>query len=279
MPPASRHQASSRAVRRRPVIGVTGPDRGGEAAWVFTWLGLALAGASARHITPLEHGDLRDLDGLVVGGGADVDPRLYGQDLAPLLQPTAEVPRSVFHRLLDLLLFPLTWLVRQLFARSADERQDKARDALEWQLIDRAVNAGLPVLGICRGAQLLNVYFGGSLHQSLHGFYVETREVRSVRPRKRVVVRPGTRLAGVLGCCERWVNSLHRQAVARLGDGMRVAATDRNGIVQAIEHEVLPFVVGVQWHPEYLPQRHEQRAIFRALVAAARARMGRAGRE
>jgi putative glutamine amidotransferase len=66
------------------------------------------------------------------------------------------------------------------------------------------------------------------------------------------------------------VNSLHRQAVDRLGNNIRVAAADRTGIVQAIEHERQPFMIGVQWHPEFLPQRPEQLAIFRALARAAR---------
>jgi putative glutamine amidotransferase len=68
------------------------------------------------------------------------------------------------------------------------------------------------------------------------------------------------------------VNALHRHAISRLGNGLCVAARDRNGIVQAIEHEHLPFVVGVQWHPEYLPQLPEQRVIFSALVKAAKDR-------
>jgi putative glutamine amidotransferase len=261
------------AGQRRPVIGVTGPDRGGEAAWFFTWLALALAGASARHITPANPASLDELDALVIGGGADVDPRLYGQDLTPLLADTAEARRSLRHRLLDAVLLPFTWLVRQLLARSSDELQDQARDRLEWRLLTQAIRSNKPVLGICRGAQLLNVYFGGTLHRTLQGFYVETREIRSIRPRKRVRMQPGTRLSAVLGATDRWVNSLHRQAVNQLGSAMRVAAVDANGIVQAVEHERLPFVVGVQWHPEYLPQRPEQRAIFAALVVAARERL------
>jgi putative glutamine amidotransferase len=83
------------------------------------------------------------------------------------------------------------------------------------------------------------------------------------------MLEPGTRLVELLGVDER-VNALHRQGVDRLGNALRVAARDRNGIVQAIEHASLPFAVGVQWHPEYLPQIASQRAIFRALVREAR---------
>ena len=95
-------------------------------------------------------------------------------------------------------------------------------------------------------------------------------EVRSILPRKRVTLTGG--LAGVVGKRPLLINALHRQAICQLGGGLRVAATDRNGIVQAIEHERLPFVVGVQWHPEYLPQLPRQRKLFRALVEAARRR-------
>jgi putative glutamine amidotransferase len=259
--------------KRRPIIGVTGPDSGGEAAWLFTWLALALSGASARWVTPHEPCCIDQFDGLIIGGGADVDPRLYGEDLATMLEASSETRQPLHVRILELLMLPLTWLIRQLLARSSDERQDTARDKMEWKLIEQAMARGLPILGICRGAQLLNVYFGGSLYQNLAGFYVETRQIRSIRPRKRVEVKPGTRLIEILGRPARWVNSLHRQAVNRLGNHLRVAAADANGIVQAIEHEALPFVVGVQWHPEFLPQRRDQRAIFRALVGAAKARM------
>jgi putative glutamine amidotransferase len=138
------------------------------------------------------------------------------------------------------------------------------------RLIGEAVARRLPVLGVCRGAQLLNVHFGGSLHRDLAGFYREDPETRTILPHKRIVITPGTRLARLLDHETRRVNALHRQAIDRLGRGVRVAARDRNGIVQAIEHESLPFVIGVQWHPEYLPQVPEQRELFRELVAQAK---------
>jgi putative glutamine amidotransferase len=259
----------------RPVIGVTGPDRGGAAAWLFTRIAVFIAGGRALHITPSSPRSLDGMQGLILGGGADVDPQLYGADPTPIL-PDAKRPSESWSRFLTgVVLFPLTWLLRKLSGKSGAKRSgrsDPARDSMEMKLLDNAVRRGLPVLGICRGEQLLNVYFGGSLHQDLATFYVEDPATRTILPRKRVVLEPGSRLMELLGLDER-VNALHRQGVDRIGDGLLVAGRDRNGIVQAIEHATLPFIVGVQWHPEYLPQIASQRAIFRALVCTARERI------
>jgi putative glutamine amidotransferase len=268
--------------RGRPNIGVTGPDRGGEAAWLFTWLALSLAGARAVRITPRRHASLKiihELDGLIIGGGADVNPKLYGQELLHIVQPpNLRSPRRLWQQLLDLLVLPLTWIARKAAAekRGRESFSGKRfptpflRDKLEMTLLDAAVQRRLPILGICRGQQLINVYFGGSLHQDLKSFYVEDLEVRSILPRKRIVIEPRTRLAGVMQQSYRIVNALHQQAIAELGNGLIVAARDRNGIIQAIEHESLPFVIGVQLHPEYLPQHEHQRALFAQLVRQSR---------
>ena len=258
------------AKRSRPVIGVTGPDEGGEAAWWFTRVAVFLAGGRAVHITPQEPHSIEGLDGLIVGGGADVDPRLYGYEAEQVVPKHKPDDEPVLLFLLELLLLPLTFVARKLSGVAARHcGGDEGRDALEMRLIDAAVKRGLPVLGICRGEQLLNVYFGGTLHRELTGFYVEDPEVRSILPSKRIEVTEGSHLASALKGRSVRVNALHRQAVDRIGAGMRVAARDRNGIVQAIEHEELPFCVGVQWHPEYLQQLAEQRGIFRRLVEAA----------
>jgi len=251
---------------KRPIIGVTGPDRGGGAAWWFTCFAVWLAGGHAVRITPRRPRQTLDgLDGLIIGGGADVDPKLYGQEL---LHVTEKKKRDepVGMWIIGLVLFPLTWLMRKLSAVPVTSGQNAARDELEMKLIDDAVRKRLPVLGICRGEQLINVYFGGTLHRSLAGLYIEDPEIRTILPRKRIVVERGSCLASVLGPRPVRVNALHRQAIDRLGRGMRVAARDRNEIVQAIEHESLPMVVGVQWHPEYLLQVPQQRALFRAMI-------------
>ena len=259
----------------RPVIAVTGPDRGGGAAWLFTRIAVFIAGGRAVHITPCCPRGLDGIHGLILGGGADVDPELYGADPTPIVEEHKPADESWPQYLFELILFPLTWLLRKLAGKSGAKRAgrgDPARDALEMRLLDDAIRRGLPVLGICRGQQLMNVYFGGSLHQDLASFYVEDPATRTILPRKRIVPEPGSRLGQLFANGTR-VNALHRQGVNELGRDVRVAARDRNGIVQAIEHESLPFVVGVQWHPEYLPQLPSQRAVFAALVAEARRRM------
>jgi putative glutamine amidotransferase len=258
----------------RPIIGVTGPDRGGDAAWLCTWLMVSIAGGRALRITPKRHAKLHlleHLNGLIVGGGADVDPTLYGQELLHLTEHRR--PDQTRARwLINLLLLPTLWLLRKAAACCASGGRDSARDALEMFLIDRAVKRRLPILGICRGQQLLNIYFGGSLHQSLKGLYVEDPEIRTILPRKRLILAPESKLSRVLGPRPLRVNALHHQAIHRLGRSLRIAAHDRNGIIQAIEHESLPLVLGVQWHPEFLPQLPRQRRIFEALVSEARSR-------
>jgi putative glutamine amidotransferase len=259
----------------RPIIGVSGPDRGGDAAWLCAWMMISLAGGRALRVTPHRHAKphlLDQLDGLIVGGGADINPTLYGEELLHLTEHRRpDQPRS--HWLLNLILLPLLWLLRKGAACcTSGAGRDAERDALEMDLIDRAVQRRLPILGICRGMQLLNIYFGGSLHQSLRGLYVEDPEIRTILPRKRLVIPPEAKLARILGKTSLRVNALHNQAIDRLGRALRIAARDRNGIAQAIEHETLPLVLGVQWHPEFLPQLPRQRRIFQALINEARSR-------
>lgn len=254
---------------RRPVLGVTGPDKGGLAAWWFTARAVRRAGAKPVRIQPKKPRSIDDFDGLIIGGGADVSPILYGQQHLPRLEAFKDRNASGWRRLAGVVRFPLMFLIRRLLTTKTG-RLDAARDRMEKALIAEAMARSLPLLGICRGMQLLNVAGGGSLHQHIEGFYSEYPAIRSVLPRKQVEIIAGSRLRRITDQDTIWVNALHSQAIDALGDGFQVCARESNGIIQAIERQGETFAIGVQWHPEYLPQQRRQRALFAALVHAAR---------
>ena len=193
-------------------------------------------GARVISITPQRPRLEVEPDAVVITGGHDVDPVLYAA--APEVHP----------------------------------RYDRERDRLESTVIDRGLALGLPMLGICRGAQLLNVRLGGSLYQELRSRRVRTSNRWTIFPIKTLHVAGGSHLEGLLGTRETRINSLHNQGIARLGDGLSVVGRDLDDIVQAVEAPAHPFLLGVQWHPEFLLYKRSQRRLFRALVDAARAR-------
>lgn len=218
-----------------PNIAVTTSARSGWRVFPLVKLNLWLAGGRAVRWGTGRAADLDSVDGLIIGGGDDISPDLYGGDL-------------------------------RLSARI-----DPERDTLERGLAEQATARNIPVLGICRGAQMLNVALGGSLHQDAWDIYPDAKYVKTILPKRCVAVDPTSHLARHTGCAPMYVNALHSQAVDRLGSGLRIAARDSAGMVQAIERVRDPFCLGVQWHPEHLFYARRQRSIFRALVAAARA--------
>ena len=250
----------------RPCIGVTGPDHGGLAAWMFTALGVWWAGGRPCRIRPGRRVAFERLDGLIIGGGADVSPALYGENRYLPVRELRDAGAFGWRRALGFALFPLLWLLRRLLTKKRGGL-DPARDDMERELIEQAIVARLPMLGICRGMQLINVALGGTLHQSLEGFYDEYPAIRSVLPRKFVKLVPGSRLQETIGADSVLVNALHRQAIDCLGQRLLAVAHEANGVLQGFEAAEDCWLVGVQWHPEYLPQRADQRAIFAALVA------------
>lgn len=250
----------------KPVVGVTGPNNGGMAAWWMTYLALLRAGARPLRITPSRTVDKSQLDGLVIGGGTDVEPKHYGQEPAP----ETEGEKHNKYRIRDWLISALLFILRLLSQQKQAQSYDPQRDSMEKTLIEYALGRGMPVLGICRGAQLLNIVTGGSLHQNITEFYSEEPHVRSLLPRKRIVLESDTKIVSLIQDGTRFVNALHNQSINQLGEGMIVTARDMAGVVQAIEHSDYDFVIGVQWHPEYLPQIQSQQRIFAGLVACAR---------
>ncbi|HEV8613969.1 MAG TPA: gamma-glutamyl-gamma-aminobutyrate hydrolase family protein [Methylomirabilota bacterium] len=181
------------------------------------------------------------LDGVVLTGGGDLDPARFDEPTHP---KTTEV--------------------------------SPARDALEIELVERALRDDVPLLGICRGLQVLNVALGGSLHQDLPVEPIQhsQREPRDQASHAVKVMGEGTRLGRVLGAVEVQVNSMHHQGIKRLGRGLRGVAWAPDGLVEGIEADGGDrFVLAVQWHPEELIGHDAAaRSLFAAVVDAARRR-------
>ena len=164
---------------------------------------------------------LEGFDGLVLPGGGDVDPKRYSGDESA---PCYDV--------------------------------NPAQDELDFGILAEAISRGIPVLGVCRGLQVINVAFNGTLVEDLAPSSVNHAAIDdgcgtlewSWHP---VALNPESKLYQNLGQAEIEVASGHHQAIAKLGPGLRASATANDGIVEAIEHESLP-IVAVQWHPEAL---------------------------
>jgi putative glutamine amidotransferase len=217
----------------RPLIGVTTSRRGGWRSFLFHKLALARVGARARRLMAGEPLPDEPFDGLVIGGGDDIGAEIYGGRVLP------------------------------------DVRIDPERDKLELKLLDTALEEGVPVLGICRGSQMINVALGGTLHTDIYQVYVQAPRMRTVLARKTIRIAPGSRLDRIVRCNPCQVNALHHQSVDRLGRGLKVVAQDEAGVIQAIEGDA-GFLIGVQWHPELLVFSAPQQRLFAALAEAAR---------
>jgi putative glutamine amidotransferase len=162
---------------------------------------------------------------------------------------------------------------------------DPQRDALTLPLIRAAVAAGMPVLAICRGVQELNVALGGSLHQQVHALagrldhrapQGKPMAERYAHTAHAVRLAPGGTLEQLAGAPELVVNSLHAQGIDRLAPDLAIEATAPDGQIEAVRHRHAPFVIGVQWHPEYRVMENAfGRVLFAAFGAACRAFAGR----
>lgn len=164
----------------------------------------------------------------------------------------------------------------------AHEPYDPARDRLTDALARQAIAAGVPLLAICRGHQELNVALGGSLATEIqegegrmdHRAVPHPDQAERFGLRHPVALEPGGRLEAIVGCAAIDVNSLHRQAIDRLADGLEVEARAADGTIEAVSVREAPgFTLGVQWHPEYWARTDApSRAIFEAFAAACRKR-------
>lgn len=202
---------------------------------------LRRAGASVRWIDPDDPQKAAEeavaCDGLLLPGGADIDPHLYGQE------PTEKCGKP-----------------------------NVLRDAAEPLIFKRMLEAGKPILGICRGMQLMNVCLGGTLIQDISDTQCcsHSRFMSRSKGEHHVTLSPGSRLHSILGD-KTLVNSLHHQVVDELGKGLTAVAVCEDGYTEGIEYADSPFCLAVQWHPEHMSHRHPaQQALFNAFVEACR---------
>ena len=187
----------------------------------------------SQQVTEADLEKLRGCDGFLLPGGVDIEPARYGQ--------------------------------------KTDEKCGKidlVRDNAEQKMMEAFLPTGKPILGICRGVQFVNVFFGGTLYQHMDGhsdFKARSTGSHNVR------ILPGTKLAGILGEKTLLVNSMHHQAADAVGEDLTVSAYAEDGTIEALEHVSHPFCLAVQWHPEHLSRsRKDQQAIFDAFVTACR---------
>jgi len=216
-------------------IGISGPVRRSLAHRLIN-LALRLHGANTHYIRPGSHTDVSLLDGLVLSGGTHVHPELYGQ------QPQVTA------------------------------RYDRKRDSTDHRLLVQAEAINMPVLGICRGAQFINVFHGGTLCQNVTPLREHTRHRPLLLPLQTVQLVKDSRLGRLMPATVIGANRIHSQAIKRLGRNLRVTALDNDRFVQAIENTGAQWLMGVQWHPEYLLYHTGHRHIFSHFVHAARGR-------
>jgi putative glutamine amidotransferase len=177
---------------------------------------LEAAGLETVLIPPGSRSELGELDGLVLSGGIDLNPALYGQEL----HPETDAP-------------------------------DDARDRTELALLREALDRDVPVLAICRGMQLFNVAHGGTLEQHIEETAAHQRyDLPKREPVHLADVEAGSKLAEITGAGPVRVNSRHHQAVAKVGYGLVVSARSGDGVIEGVERPDRKFAVAVQWHPE-----------------------------
>ncbi|MCC7351012.1 MAG: gamma-glutamyl-gamma-aminobutyrate hydrolase family protein [Phycisphaerales bacterium] len=183
----------------------------------------------------------RRLDGMVFSGGNDLNPQHYGQTFHPKAIPI-----------------------------------DPARERFELALLAEVERLRVPILGICLGAQLMNIHRGGSLLQFLPDVprhpQLEHRKLGETAPRHKVDLDPASQLGRWLNKREIDANSSHKQAVDRPGRGLRIIATAPDGVIEGMEDPDYPLFMAVQWHPERLHDEPDHLSIFRLLVERAAGR-------
>lgn len=184
---------------------------------------------------------LKVVDGLLISGGYDVHPQNYGEEI-----------------------------------RRSNVKITPDRDSFELTLVKKARDGGIPILGICRGHQLINVAFGGTLYQDISlrkEFTLEHKIKQSSRFKKRhqVIIKEGSKLFSILRKKEIEVNTSHHQLIKKIAPGFAASALSKeDGVIEAMESLEDNYLLSVQWHPEVSFKEKNSKAIFASLIEAAK---------
>ena len=208
---------------------ITGSAKGSRSAWIVSHALLKLYGVHAEFVQPHRWDKNIQIDGLLITGGVDVDPLTFHTKKHPSIQKT-----------------------------------DPLRDAMELFFLKHAQKKKIPVMGICRGMQMINLFMGGTLHPHILEMDLAFAHPHSLLPSNTLTIEPKSHLHKILKTNTLKVNALHHQTVDRLAKGLRVSAKDTNGLVQAIESTEENFILGLQWHPEFMPYHWSTHRIFSA---------------
>lgn len=175
-------------------------------------------------------------DGLLLPGGADIEPALYGRE-----------------------------------REEKCGKPNELRDKYEFLIYNAFVKTNKPILCICRGFQLLNVANGGTLYQDIAKIKKCSHSdfLKRAKPIHKITINENTKLSAIFGKTEAGVNSLHHQATEKAGENLTISAVSEDGFVEALELKNHPFCIGVQWHPEHMSKKDDlQQSIFNSFVNA-----------
>ena len=214
---------------RKANVIITGSAKGSRSAWIVSRALLRLYGVHAEFVHPYHWDRNIQMDGLLITGGIDVDPLTFSTKKHPSIQKT-----------------------------------DPLRDTMELFYLKQAQKKKIPIVGICRGMQMINLFMGGTLHPHIPEMGLDFEHPRSLFPLNLLRIVPKTHLHKILRTDNLKANALHHQTIDKLGKGLRVSAKDTNTLVQAIESTEENFILGLQWHPEFMPYHWSTHRIFKA---------------
>lgn len=220
---------------RKPKIAITKPNNKGKLFYYLSALVVSIFGAKALSFEPKDNYKKKEFDGLILSGGSDLNPKLYNSNIR------------------------------------MQNSYDNERDKMEKYLVEKSIHENKSILGICRGAQMLNVSLGGDLNPDMRlvsdNAISNDSILKKLFNRRKLKILTNSKLWEIFKSRRARINSIHNQSLNNLGDNLKINAIEETGIVQGIEYDKdSKFILGLQWHPELMTYNKENRRIFKKFV-------------